>query len=499
MNKTKIIYFGLRFFDLIKTPYFIGIVFFNLVFGIIFGLISSFGLNAYIDHTNIYFFYVAETLVYSLINILWTIFCFSKLYQYDNVEGVNKMEMRIGLKKHFMYFYRLLIIVLLISISLFTQYMVNTIFYVSTVQIHETHSYRLFISFFGWIAFIAFLTLLISIFLLFIFKAKMTNVFATVVMVLLLIFSALSGNFISNKVKPEPLSRNMIFSSSKSEVIGGGVTSSSDDFSDGDYMGIGNYLNESFEFYQLMENDNKYNFLKMMNEGYLPNETEEINRNNFLELANKKFIEINDVFKSLESKYPNDSWGTETAQDLIQSDDIILSKFGDYLSKAKLRSYANKRVNINETAPRLQSKLYTLLYDAFLLKEKGKIISDADLFKLELFQKFNNKMKNNNFFNPLFGLNLMFYGGNKNYYYDNWDGLNKPLFPQVLNIKFEIAYDQIPLQGNPNDPTNLHDKKIQLKSINHNKVVDSSYLIPINITVFLILLTALYFGYRIRT
>lgn len=84
----------------------------------------------------------------------------------------------------------------------------------------------------------------------------------------------------------------------------------------------------------------------------------------------------------------------------------------------------------------------------------------------------------------------MLFGNSDNFYYDNAMNIHHALFPQALNIRFDLEYEII--DSNSNKP------KIKIKHSSPTQAVNSSYIVLINILIFIALSCLLYFCYKIK-
>lgn len=487
MLNTKLTYFYIRFKGLIKTKYFLVISILFLLFTLVFGSIFSFGINSFVTRFNITEIYIAETMIYSLFNIILVIYCIWNFFYEDNNDDINKMEMRIGLTKQFMYFYRLLLVFSFATIILLFEYSFNAIFYAVAFNENSLFAYRLFISSFGWLAFISFFTIFIVLFLTIIFKRKFIVVFSIIIVIILLFLSSISGNFISNKVVAS--NNNPISYQEKQKNMGWEGSFTPYSWDEEKDLKLGIQSTNYYEFYQTLKQEADYNFLSFLNVNYNETVTEEVNFKTFFEkvVDENKYKDINQILLDIQKQYPHEYASENIIQKLIESKNNLLIKYAEILKGNQLLKNLAKIIS-NEN--RLQNEFYQYMFDSFLTIEKGKEVDFAFNKDIKLMNQFKDKMWKNSHFNPIYHLNLMLFGNSDNFYYDNAMNIHHALFPQALNIRFDLEYEII--DSNSNKP------KIKIKHSSPTQAVNSSYIVLINILIFIALSCLLYFCYKIK-
>lgn len=481
MTKAKLNYVDIRFKKFLKTKYIL--VTFLLLFSFIlmYGLIFTIGMKKFVNENNIGFIYFFEIFIYSTINVILIIYFIWKLYYDDNNDGVNKLEMRIGLTKPFMYFYRLLLILFYTLILLACQYLLNSIFYAFASGINKFFAFRIFISTFGWLAFISFFTIFISLLLSIIFNSRFIIVISAITTIIILFVSSISGNFISTKVVPSEI--NVSLNSKKNDSY---VSWKEIVFTDENYIELGLNFTNYYDFYVTIKDDQKYKFLNFIKEIYNPNLTNEENLANIIKATNEKYETLNKLLIQISQENPNNKANSNIAQALIQTKDPILVRYGQILKQSNKFSKNSFSFLHDENDEFLKNNFYKYMFNSFLYCEEGQELDFISDYQVKLLNNFNAKMKKNVYFNPLYNLNLMFFGTGYNFYTDNLNNRTTPLFKQALNITFDIKLEYI------------NNGKIIINSAIPKKTISTSYLVSINIAVFLTISCLLYFGYRIK-
>lgn len=478
--KTKLSYLGIRFKKICKTRYIFVTSLILLISMICFGLIFTIGINTIVSKYNITYIYFLEVVVYSVVNITLVIYLIWKLFYDDNNDGVNKLELRIGLTKQFMYFYRLLLILLLTMLFLLTEYFLNAIFYWASFDKNQLFSFRLFISPFTWLAFISFFTIFISLLITIIFKSRFIIIFSVILSMFILILSPLSGNFISNKA----VANNNPIALQKDQPLSWWEEYS---LTDGDYLSLGLKFTNLYELYKILEIDNNYNFLEFIKNNYDENLSNEENLINITNESDKFYYDFNEKLNKIYQAHPNDVWYEEISKELIKTNDNILIKFGEILSNFKLSTDNSKFLLFEENA--LKNLFYDYIFNSFLACEQGIELDFVSQYQIKLIDQFNQKMKKNAYLNPLYGLNLMFFGDNSDYVTDNLINRTKPLFKQALNITYNIDVEY---------KSNGEKFIVVINSSTAKKTISPSYYVLVNVLIFAGFSSLMYFGYQIK-
>ncbi|ATZ16483.1 hypothetical protein JN01_0699 [Entomoplasma freundtii] len=501
VNSPKMVYLGLRFKRLVETKYFITMVALLCIFLFTFGLVFGIGLNKVVNHTNITLIYILEIMMLSIVNITLAIYCIWKLFYDDNNDGVTKLEARIGLQKSFMYFYRLAILTILISFFLIIEYTLLAIFYAATHNKQPIFSYRLFLSPFSWLAFISFFTTFIALFITTIFKSRFTIIFSTIISIALLFVSSISGNFISNKVKLNN-QNDIVLNQQKKSFEQSSIFSSLIELNmdDSSYLSVGFKFNNYFNFYQNLKIDNEsidgYKLLSFCREVYDNNLSDSdnlelfingITENILFQNLNSKLIKINNLY--VETK--DNKLLIKLLQD---AGDFILIKYSEILSNTFIYNGSSKFA-LNDNITQVQKDFFNYTFQVFLSCEKGLEVNILESSEIDLLDKFNSKMQKNVRLNPLYQLNLMLFGAGYDFELDNIINHSRPLFNQALNITYNLKFEEV---NHPQDPSDIPRKWLVLTQVKHKPTINIGLLTTINVLIFILLSSLMYFGYKIR-
>lgn len=487
-GKLKFSYSFLRFKDLLSQKTVIigfGLLLISLL--VVGGIYSSPIINS-LDRITITDTYSFVVIFFSLLNLTLIIFATWKLFYADNREGYTKLELRSGLSKSFMYFYRLSLIFILLVIIIFLELLTNGIFYTVAKTKNENFAYRLFISPLLWLTFISLLGLLITLIFVVIIKTKISLVFSTILGILFLVGAPLSMHWNEIKVSPSLLTTKSVFPEKNPGTLALQPSGLIKDYLTAEkYINLGENFSAYQDFFSVIKGYKDYNFLDSDAIDKL------INNPTFGEkfYFYRKLKEINNDEKIMENP-------KHILSSLKKSGDLVLIAYADLLEKQNLLS-----VIVKFNAEEEDGELFNSFLDAvnkaksFFQDYFSFEYGDKNVYYLNSLTSFNKKLSSSKKFNPFYQLNILFFGPHRNYQSDNLLNLNRPLFTQALNIRYDISFERIKANTLSTDSsTDPSQDRYLINSVKVSQNVNP-YLILASYGIALVFFSSvIYFAYK---